>query len=61
MVEAWQPIGRHGAGGAESSISLSEGSLEETGFHTGWSLSIGDFKAYLYSDIIPPTRPYILH
>jgi hypothetical protein len=29
---AWQHLGRHGAGGAESSTSCSEGKQEKTGF-----------------------------
>jgi hypothetical protein len=35
-------------------------SKKETEFHMGWSLSIGDLKAYPHSDILPPTWPHIL-
>jgi hypothetical protein len=37
----------------------SEGS-QETLFHTGWSLSIGDLKDHPYSDTLLPTRLYLL-
>ena len=43
--EAWLSAGRDDAGGTENFPSLSKGSREENGFHTGQSLSIGDLKA----------------
>jgi hypothetical protein len=59
-LSSWQHASRHGIGGAERSISSSEGSQEETGFHTGQSLSIGDLRACPYIAKLPPTRPHLL-
>jgi hypothetical protein len=28
--------------------------------HTGWSLSIGNFKAHPHGNALPPTRPHLL-
>jgi len=67
MVEAWQRAGRHGAGGAESSTSCSEGIQEETAkrrltCHTGQSLSTETSKPTPHSDTLPlpPIRPLLL-
>ena len=49
--ETWQPAGRHGAGGAESSTTWSEGSQEETWFSAlGGALAVGVFEVHLHSD-----------
>jgi hypothetical protein len=29
-------------------------------FHTGWSLSIKDFKVHLHSDVLLLTKPHLL-
>jgi hypothetical protein len=59
--ETQQHAGRFDAGGAKGSISWSEGNQEETMFHTGQSLSIGDLKVHLHSDTLPLASPHLLH
>jgi hypothetical protein len=37
-----------------------QGSQEETLFHTGQNVNIGELKAHLLSNTLLPTRPYFL-
>jgi hypothetical protein len=50
-MRVWQHPGRHGAGGAESSISCSKGNKEKTGFQAG-------LKTHTHSGTPTPTRQY---
>jgi hypothetical protein len=56
-VGAWQCPGRHGAGGAESSTSSSEG-RQMTGFMAARIRK--DLKGHTHTDMLPPTRPHLL-
>lgn len=49
---------RRDAGKGAEVLSLDPKPQKETVCHTGNSLSIGDFKAPLYSDILPLTKPH---
>lgn len=59
--EAWWPTGRHSAReGTERSTFQLRDSKKKTECHTGWSLRIGDLKAYPHSGTLPPIRPHLV-